>query len=74
MTQENKSRLSEEEREMVEKELYEVFKEVDIKEILIQLRALREIKQELADIEMVLKSAKCCLQKFCNKQNGFFCC
>ena len=72
MTQE-KPRLSDQQRDMVETELYEVFKQVDFKEIVNQLRALREMKKELAEIEEVLKTAKCCLEKFCNKQS-FFCC
>lgn len=68
----DQKRLSREEMDKVELELLSIFKEVDISEIINQLRALREMKQELADLQQVLETAKCCMERVCNKKG--WCC
>ena len=54
-------------------ELHKIFQEVDIKEILTQLQRLKEVKEELKEIELILQTTKCICQKVCHKK-GFFCC
>ena len=67
-------RLSSLQKEQLELEMYTIFREIDIHDMLEQLKKLKDIKNELHELEMVLKTAKCCLQKICNKQNNLFCC
>ena len=67
-------RLSSLQKEQLELEMYTIFREIDIHDMLEQLKKLKDIKNELHELETVLKTAKCCLQKICNKQNNFFCC
>ena len=76
MTTEDKKtfkRLSSAQRDMVESELYSIFQEIDFKDILEQMKMLRDLKEELKDVQMVLESAKCCLEKVCGSRK-FFCC
>ena len=66
-------KLSVDQRDKLEIELYTIFQEVNVSEILLQLQRLKDIKQELEQLHSVLELSKCCLEKVC-KSKSFFCC
>ena len=65
--------MATQDQQRLDLELYKIFQEVDIKEILTQLQRLKEVKEELKEIELVLQTTKCICQKICHKK-GLFCC
>lgn len=66
-------RLSSLQKEQLEVEMYKIFQEVDIYDMVQQLKKLKEIQSELQELETILKTAKCCIENACSKKT-FFCC
>ena len=69
----NVKRLSELQKEQIELKLFNVFQELDITSLVADLERLKTFRKDLEEIQAVLETAKCCLEKICNKKS-FFCC
>jgi len=65
--------LERSEKEKLEIQLYEIFKQVNITDLIRDIEKLKTLREEISELHTILEMTKCCLEKACNKK-GFFCC
>ena len=73
MTEDHKKRLTIEQKDKLEIELYQIFEEINITKLLEDLNKLKDLRKEIEDLHQILELSKCCIEKICNKKS-FFCC
>ena len=67
-------RLSQSEKERLESDLYDIFQAIDLRELSNQLRTLRDMREELLELQKILELSKSCLEKCTKKGLGSLCC